>query len=293
MKLSIALSVILLFAISNVHSQDFEDVQITTEHVRDNIYVLFGAGGNIGVLKGDDGFVIVDDQFEPLATKIKAALSEIGNGDVSYAINTHFHFDHADGNKAFGKTGTTIVAHVNTRDRLKKDILVEVPGFDTILQEKYPIEGLPGLTFESSMKLYLNDQTINVFHVDNAHTDTDAIVYFEESNVFHTGDAFVRYGIPFIDAPNGGSFGGMIAATNSLIDLCDDQTLIIPGHGQVSKKEDLIAFRDMLQEIWDRVSNQVSAGKSLPDILDSRPAKGFTGELNADYVVIMIYKELK
>ena len=293
MKKFITSCAIFIFAISVSQSQDFEDVQITTEHVRDNIYVLFGAGGNIGVLKGDDGFVIVDDQFEPLATKIKAALAEIDDEGVSYAINTHFHFDHADGNKAFGKSGTTIVAHKNTRDRLSRDILVEVPGFDTILQEKYPIEGLPSITFESSLKLHLNDQTINIFHIDNAHTDTDAIIHFEESNVFHTGDAFVRYGIPFIDAPNGGSFGGMIAATNSLIDLCDNQTLIIPGHGQISKKEDLIAFRDMLQQIWDRVANQVSAGKSLSDILDSRPAKGFTGEMNADYIVIMIYNELK
>jgi glyoxylase-like metal-dependent hydrolase (beta-lactamase superfamily II) len=293
MKKSIAFSVIFLFIISIGQSQDFEDVQISTKHVRDNIYVLFGAGGNIGVLKGDDGFVILDDQFEGLNGKITAALAEIDSKEISYVINTHFHFDHADGNKAFGKSGTTIIAHENTRKRLMEDILVEVPGFDTILQEKYPPKGLPSITFESSLKLHMNDQTIHLFHINHAHTDTDAIIFFEESNVFHMGDIFVRYGIPFIDAPNGGSFSGLLAGVNRLIDLCDDQTLIIPGHGQLSNKPDLISFRDMLQEIWDRVEDQVSLGKSLSDILDTHPAKGFMGELHADYIVMMIYEELK
>ena len=136
-------------------------------------------------------------------------------------------------------------------------------------------------------------QTESLNGMDDAHTDTDAIIFFEESNVFHMGDVFVRYGIPFIDAPNGGSVSGMITAANRLIDLCDDQTLIIPGHGQLSKKADLISFRNMLQEIWDRVADQVSEGKSLSDILDTRPAKGFTGALHADYIVILIYEELK
>ena len=125
----------------------------------------------------------------------------------------------------------------------------------------------------------------------NAHTDGDAIIFFERSNVFHMGDAFVRYGIPFIDAPNGGSVGGMIEAANTVLELCDEDTLIIPGHGQLSKKEDLIAFRDMLQTIWDNVAQQIAQGKTLADILDSKPAKGYAGELHADYIVLMIYQE--
>ncbi len=293
MKIIIASLILFISGLSGVQAQDFSDVQITSQHVRDNIYMLFGAGGNIGVLNGDEGFLIVDDQFEPLSAKIEAALSDIGDGNITYAINTHFHFDHADGNKAFGKSGTTIVAHENTRTRLRKDVLVQVPGFDTILQEQYPLEGLPVITFNSTMSMHLYDQTIRVIHVENAHTDTDAVIYFEESNVFHMGDVFVRYGIPFIDAPNGGSVSGMIAAANRLIAMCNDETLIIPGHGQLSKKADLIAFRDMLQEIWDRVAVQVSNGKSLSDILDSKPAKGFTGELHADYIVILINEELR
>jgi len=292
MKSVIACSAIFLFAFYTCQSQNFDDVQIKVEHVRDSIYVLFGAGGNIGILSGEDGFVIVDDQFEPLATKIRAALTEISDEDVSFAINTHFHFDHADGNKAFGKSGTTIVAHKNTREHLNKDVLVEVPGFDTVLQEKFPDYGLPGITFESTMKLHLNNQTINIFHVDKAHTDSDVIVHFEESNVFHTGDAFVRYGVPFIDAPNGGSFRGMIESSNKLIDMCDDETLIIPGHGQISNKEDLIAYRKMLKQIWEKVTAHISDGKTLTDILDSNPVKEFAGDIVADYIVIMIYEEV-
>lgn len=276
-----------------MYSQDFDQVEITTQHVRDNIYILFGAGGNIGVLQGEDGFVIVDDQFEPLAEKIREALAGIGPERVAYAINTHFHFDHSDGNKAFGKDGTTIVAHRNARKRLMEDLLIQVPGFDTLIQEAYPEYALPSMTFDHSMELRTNEETVRVFHVNNAHTDTDAIIHFEKSDVLHAGDVFVRYGIPFIDGPNGGSVSGMINAANRLIDLCDDDTLIIPGHGQLSSKTDLVAFRDMLQEIWDRTSEQVDHGMSKAEILESKPARGFPGDMTADYIVLMILEELE
>lgn len=277
----------------SIHSQNFDEVEISSQHVRDDIHILFGSGGNIGVLQGEEGFVIVDDQFEPLAQKIVSALATIGPEEVAYVVNTHFHFDHSDGNKAFGKEGAVILAHQNTRKRLMSDPLIEVPGFDTLVQEAYPAEALPSVTFETSMKLRINGQTVHIFHVANAHTDTDAIVHFEESNVLHTGDVFVRYGIPFIDGPNGGSVGGMIKAVDQLVELCDDQTLIIPGHGQLSKRSDLVAFRDMLNTIWERTSELANQGKSDGDILESKPARGLTGELTADYIVLMILEEIR
>ncbi len=292
MKFLTASTVLFFFYSITCHSQDFDKVEITTEHVRDDVYILFGYGGNIGVLQGEDGFLIVDDQFEPLVEKIGAALAVIGPEGVSYAVNTHFHFDHSDGNKAFGKMGTTLIAHQNARKKLMEDVLLMVPGFDTIVQEAYPGHALPAVTFGSSMSLRLNNQTVNLIHVENAHTDTDVVVHFKESNVLHTGDVFVRYGIPFIDGPNGGSVGGMIRAANTILEMCDDDTLIIPGHGQLSNKSDLMAFRDMLQGIWDRTAELVKAGKGKAEILDSKPASGFPGEMTADYIVLMILEEI-
>ena len=265
-----------------------------TEHVRANIHVLSSEGsGNIGGLSGEDGYVLVDDKFAPLSEKIRAALEEIGPGEVTFTINTHFHFDHADGNKAFGPEGTWIVAHENTRQRLMQDNVVDIAGMDTAYQETYPPDALPKITFERSLKLHLNGQTIYIFHVENAHTDTDAIIYFQEANVIHAGDVFVRYGIPFIDAGNGGSVSGMIRAANQLIEMCDEHTILIPGHGQLSKKQDVIEFRDMLQDLWDQVSKAVTAGKSLKEILANDPSEKYGQGMMGTYVVEMIFDETK
>ena len=284
---------VFLFSINNLcYAQDFAQVKITAEQVRDNIHVLFGQGGNIGVLTGEDGFVLVDDQFAPLSEKIKAALAGIGSEEVSFTINTHFHFDHTGGNKVFGPEGAWIVAHENTRRRLMQDITINA-GANPTVQEKYPDDALPKITFEQSMKLHLNGKTVFLFHTENAHTDTDAIIYFQEANVFHTGDVFVRYGIPFIDGSNGGSVGGMIKANSQLIKMCDDETSIIPGHGQLAKKQDVVEFRDMLQDIWDQVAAGVDAGKSLEEILENDPSKKYgEGNMGAN-MVGMIFEELK
>lgn len=276
-----------------VPAQDFAKVSITSEQVRNNIYVLFGNGGNIGVLAGADGFVLIDDQFAPLSYKIRTALSEIGPGEVTFTINTHFHYDHADGNKAFGPGGAWIVAHENTRKRLMQDNRLGLDPADLHLQEKYPDYALPKLTFDQTMKLHLNGQTVHLFHPGGAHTDTDAFIYFEEANVIHAGDVFVRYGIPFIDNRNGGSVKGMIEANNQLIERCDDETIIIPGHGQLANKQDVIEFRDMLQDIWDQVATAAAAGQSIEQILEKDPSKPYgEGNMGA-YVVRMIFEELK
>lgn len=286
----------LFFSLGILHaglSQNTTQVEITTGHVRDNIHVLISEGsGNVGVLSGVDGHVLIDDKFAPQAEKIKNALASIGPGAVTFTINTHYHFDHADGNKAFGPGGSWIVAHENTRRRLLQDNYITIGGTDTTRQEKYPADALPKLTFEHSMKLHLNGQTIYLFHVENAHTDTDAIIYFEEANVIHAGDVFVRYGIPFIDGSNGGTVGGMIRAANKIIELCDDGTIIIPGHGQLSGREDVIAYRDMLQDLWDQTASAVKAGKTLEEILANDPSKKYgEGNMGA-YLIGLIAEEL-
>lgn len=274
-------------------SQDFSKVQIKAEKITDNIYALFGAGGNIGVLGGEDGFVLVDDQFAPLSEKIKAALADIGEGAVNYTINTHYHYDHAEGNQAFGPEGALIVAHTNTRKRLMQDNTITLPGREPHLQKVYPKEAWPKITFEEAIKLHLNGQTVHIFHPGNAHTDTDAIIYFEEANVMHTGDVFVRYGIPFIDGDNGGSIGGMIKAMNQLIQIADDNTVIIPGHGQLAKKQDMVEFRDMLQDIWNSVAAAKKAGKSLEAIQEEDPTQKYQGGNMGKYVIGLIFEELE
>lgn len=285
---AVLLSVVLLPAAA----QDFSDVKVTSEQVRNNIHVLFGAGGNIGVLYGDDGIVLIDDQFVPLASRIRASLSEITPGKIAFTINTHFHFDHSDGNKVFGPDGAWIVAHENTRKKLMEDMTIGGGAVQERVVEKYPEDALPKITFENSMKLHLNGQTVYLFHAANAHTDTDAIIYFQEANVFHTGDVFVRYGIPFVDKGNGGSVSGMIRAANQLIEMCDDDTIIIPGHGQLSGKQDIIDFRDMLQRIWDEVKSAADSGKSVDEILENDPTARYGESEMAPYFVGLIYDEL-
>jgi glyoxylase-like metal-dependent hydrolase (beta-lactamase superfamily II) len=292
MKNGMTLFTIFLFFSGHLLSQDFSKVEIKAEKISDNIYALFGSGGNIGVLAGEDGFVLVDDQFAPLSEKIKAALAEIGKGSINYTINTHYHYDHADGNKVYGPEGALIVAHANTRKRLMQENTITLPGRDPRVQEVYPKEAWPKVTFEKALKLHLNGQTVRIFHPGNAHTDTDAIIYFEEANVMHTGDVFVRYGIPFIDGDNGGSIGGMIKAMNQLIEIANDQTVIIPGHGQLAKKQDMVNFRDMLQDIWDQVAAAKKAGKSLEDIQAADPTQKYQGGNMGKYVIGLIYGEL-
>ncbi len=286
--LSLALAVML----SPAFSQDFSEVEVTSQHVRDNIHVLFGAGGNIGVLHGDDGIVLIDDQFAPLATKIRTALSDIAPGKIAFTINTHFHFDHSDGNKVFGPDGAWIVAHENTRTKLMNDMTIGGGAVQERIVEKYPEDALPKITFENSMKLHLNGQTVYLFHAGNAHTDTDAIVYFPEANVFHTGDVFVRYGIPFVDKGNGGSVGGMIKAVNQLIDMCDDDTIIIPGHGQLAGKQDVVEFRDMLQGLWDEVKSAMASGKTVEEIVANDPTAKYGESDMGPYFVDLIYNEI-
>lgn len=277
---------------TSLFAQDFSKVQIKTENIRDNISVLFGSGGNIGVLAGEDGFILVDDQFVPLAEKIKAALAEIGEGEVSYTINTHYHYDHAEGNQVFGPEGALIVAHSNTRKRLMQDNKIGLPGREPRVQEAYPREAWPKVTFDKALKLHLNGQTVHLFHPGNAHTDSDAIIYFEEANVMHTGDVFVRYGIPFIDGANGGSVGGMIKAMNTIIDIADEETVIIPGHGQLAKKQDMIDFRDMLQDIWDQVAAGKKAGKSVETLQEEDYTQKYQEGNMGKYVISLIYAEL-
>ena len=201
-------------------AQNFDTVQIKTHKLTESIYMLEGSGGNIGLLTGKDAAVIIDDQFAPLSEKIKNAIKTVTDAPVRFVINTHFHGDHVGGNENFGKDGAIIVAQSNSRLRMTTD---QFNATFNSTQKAAPYDALPKVTFGDSVTLHLNGQTVQVIHIKNAHTDGDAIICFKESNVIHTGDVFVRYGLPFIDQPSGGSIDGMIAGTDVILSQADDE----------------------------------------------------------------------
>lgn len=266
-KLAIAL---LLVAPMGVVAQDFDDVQISAIQVRPSIYMLQGSGGNIGVSIGVDGTLIVDDQFAPLTDKITAAIAELTPEPVEYVVNTHFHYDHTDGNENFGRLGAAIVAHENSRVRMLTDQYVRDRP-----QPAYSAEGLPEITFDQAIRVHFNGQTIDIFHLGTAHTDGDAVVYFREANVMHTGDVYVRYGLPFIDIGNGGTINGMIRFVDAISHVIDEDTAVIPGHGAVASRQDIVEYGVMLRTIRDRVQAEIDRGRSLAQILQSDPTEGF------------------
>ncbi len=253
-------------------AQDFDNIQITTIPVTENIYVLQGSGGNIGVSIGDDGTFIVDDQYAPLTDKIVAAIAELTDHPVDFVVNSHFHYDHTDGNENFGRAGALIVAQDNSRRRMATD---QVLSGSNRPQPAYSKVGLPKITFLESMRFYYNDNTIDVIYTGPGHTDGDAQVYFRDSNVIHTGDMFVRYGLPYIDHGNGGSLDGMIEALWSIAGIINDDTIIIPGHGQLSTRADLLEFRMMLVTIRGRIKDQIDQGRSVDQVVASNPARGY------------------
>ena len=286
----IFICVILLFESLAITAQNFDSVTIKTTKVAGSVYMLEGAGGNIGVLVGNDGVILVDDQFAPLSEKIKKAIASISDKPIRFVINTHFHGDHSDGNKVFGSEGSIIVAHENARKRLSTDYF-----YKTYKQEQkaMSIEGLPKITFAQSLNFNMNGETVQVIHIKNAHTDGDAAIYFKEANVLHAGDAFVRYGLPFIDDDGGGTIDGMINGAEQMLKMINDETKIIPGHGQISSKKDLQDYKNQLQTIRNRIAEGIKAGKTVDQIISSDPTKEFKTGYDKIFFVQSVYNSLK
>ena len=283
--------VVLLFASClSVTAQNFDSVTIKTTKVAGSVYMLEGSGGNIGVLIGNDGVILVDDQYAPLSDKIKKAIAAISDKQIKFIVNTHFHGDHSDGNKIFGGEGSVIVAHENARKRLSADHL-----FTAFKQEQKAMsyEGLPKITFAESLTFNMNGETVQVIHIKNAHTDGDAAIYFKESNVLHAGDAFVRYGLPFIDADGGGTIDGMINGAEQMLKMINDETKIIPGHGQIASKKDLLDYKNLLQTIRNRIADGIKAGKTVDQIISSDPTKEFKTGFDKVFFVQSVYNSLK
>ncbi|MGB5418871.1 MBL fold metallo-hydrolase [Algibacter sp.] len=225
------------------------DVQITTHKLTENIYMLEGQGGNIGVSVGDDGVFMIDSQFGHLTPKILEAIKTLSDKPIKFLANTHHHGDHTGGNENIAKLNTTIIAHDNVYKRVKDN-------------PKQNDTSLPVITFNDKLSLYINGEQILIFHLDNAHTDGDAMLFFTESNVLHSGDTFFSGRYPYIDLKSGGSVNGYIQAIKSALILIDVDTKIIPGHGNLSNKQDYSTFLKMLETLKEKVETEIANGKT-------------------------------
>jgi cyclase len=245
--------------------QDFSKVQIKVTKVAGNIYMLEGAGGNIAASVGDDGIVIVDDQFAPLAEKIQGALKNLGITDkpVRFVINTHYHGDHTGGNQPFSNTGSTVIAQDNVRKRLETGGAAGNGGSIHFDAKPQPKAALPVITFEHDVTVHLNGEDIRALHFPAGHTDGDSIIFFLKNNVVHMGDDFVRYGFPFIDVESGGSVQGMIAAMEKASAQLPADVKVIPGHGALSNLDDVRSFVKMLKETAAVVQKAIDEKKTV------------------------------
>ena len=260
--------------------QNLDSVTITRQRLADGVYLLQGAGGNIGVSTGKDGVFLIDDDYAPLTPKVKAAVAGVSISPIRFVINTHWHRDHTGGNANLGDEGVIIVAQENVRTRMSKEQFVK--AYDAKVPAA-PAAGWPVITFGESMAFYLNGDTVEVLHARAAHTDGDAIIHFRKANVIHTGDTFFNGFYPFIDVSTGGTLDGMIAAADTALSRSNDETRIIPGHGPVANRSQLTAYRDMLATVRIRVARAKSQGMTAEQFLnanlladlDSRWGKGF------------------
>ncbi len=272
--------------------RDFSKVEIKVEKVAPGVAVLFGAGGNIGLSYGEDGNVLIDDQFAPLSDKIAAAVKTLDDDPVTFVINTHWHGDHTGGNENFGKAGTVIVAHDNVRARMAVEQVRD--GQKT---PPSPKGALPVLTFADGVTIHLNGDDLEAIHVANAHTDGDALIRFHNANVLHMGDTFFnKMSLPFIDLSSGGSIDGLIAGAEKGLALSNDATRIIPGHGPMATRADLQAYVAMLKDVRGKIAVAKGSGKTLAQVKAANPARPYEIKdafISADAFAEAVYNSLK
>jgi len=291
-KVFLLLIVSLLFAVSASAQTDFSKVEMKATKVAGNVWMLEGAGGNIGVSVGDDGLLIVDDQFAPLADKIRAALKGIADKKLHFILNTHWHGDHTGGNVAFGPEAT-IIAHDNVRKRLATEQKSTVFNSTT---PPSPKEALPVITFDQTLTVHFNGEEIRAIHYPKGHTDGDSVIFFSASNVVHLGDDFFAGRFPFVDLESGGSVEGLVKNIGELITRIPADAKLIPGHGPISTLDDLKSYHRMLQQTTEIVRGKISAGKTLDQIksegLPAEWAPWGAGFIKTDRWVETIYKSL-
>jgi cyclase len=283
---------------TRAQQQDFSKVEIKVTKVSGNIYMLEGAGGNIAASVGEDGIVIVDDQFAPLADKIQAALKNLKITDkpVRFVINTHYHGDHTGGNEPFANTGSTVIAQDNVRKRMETGGVAGNGGSLKMENKPAAKAALPVITFDHDVTVHLNGEDIRALHFPAGHTDGDAVIFFPKNNVVHMGDDFVRYGFPFIDVASGGSVQGMIAAMEKVSAELPPDVKVIPGHGALSNLDDVRAFVKMLKETSAAVQKAIDEHKTVEQMKQEKilaPWAKWSGEfLDADKFIETLYNSL-
>jgi glyoxylase-like metal-dependent hydrolase (beta-lactamase superfamily II) len=267
-----------------------DEIEVRAEELDEGFYVLFGMGGNIAVSSGADGVLIVDDQMPAIMPDLKRAMRKQGDRDIDFAINTHWHFDHADGNKVLGDDGTWLVSHSNSRRMMLRDNVVDLVSAAG-LQEAYPAHALPDITFDDRMQFHINGEQVDLVHFGPAHTTGDAVVFFRGRNAVHMGDIFNNAGYPFIDAGNGGSLDGVLHTCRAVLEQIDEDTIVVPGHGALATRTDLQNYVYMLEVVYGELNAMIAAGKSLTEIQAAKITATWdekmgdpTGFINRSYV---------
>ncbi len=279
-----------------VDAQDrFKDVVVKAEEVAPGLHMLTGAGGNLALISGDGAPVLIDDQFAEMAGKIRAAVAKITDAKVGYILNTHWHGDHTGGNESFSGSDAVIVAHENVRKRLSTDQFNALRNSTT---KAAPEAAWPVVTFTRDLTLHMNGKTLQIEHIANAHTDGDSIVWFVEDNALHTGDLFFNGMFPYIDIGSGGSIRGTVAAADKMLARVNAETKIIPGHGPLTGRDDLRAYRDFLTTVADAIEGMIADGKTEAEVVAAKPTADFDAHFNRigffkpDQWVALIYKDL-
>lgn len=278
-----------LWLAPHAHAQD--DVNIEAIKVADQIYMLTGKGGNLGLFVGPDGTFLIDDQFAPLTEKINEAIKSVGGESPKFLINTHYHGDHTGGNENFGKQGTLIFSHDNVRERLQNGSFIS--EFNMKLEPVAPA-GLPVVTFSEDISFYLNGERVHAIHVPHSHTDGDSFIHFSLANVIHAGDIVFNGFYPFIDVSHGGSLKGMITGVKKVLALSDERTQIISGHGPLATKADLEGYLQMLETAYERLRKLKAQGNTVEQAIEAKPLADLEEEwgdglFNGDKWIEIIY----
>lgn len=286
MKIQLYTLAFLMISAPLFSQNNMANVQITSRKLTESVYLLQGSGGNMGLLVGEDGALLIDDQFAPLSEKIKTAIAELNGGEVKVLVNTHLHGDHSGGNDNFGRWGALIVAQDNVRERMMGG------------NQPRAKEALPVVTFPDRISLHWNNEELNLYHFAPGHTDGDVLIHFTKQNVLHTGDLFVRTGYPFLDLNNGGSINGYIENMDHILELTNAETKIIPGHGDLATREDVKRLRECIVDIRNTVQAALTNGTKVEDVSGLPIASkydsvfGTTGFINGRAFVLAVAESL-